>query len=632
MIGSDVVTEYREWAHPLHRTFTGKCPFPVGRAADVGTLWTPVVEWAFRFLDQAEVKHRVVDLAEHFRLYTGRYDSIDLFVAGPDVFEGNRVAVAIDPERIPFNIEAHGSGNGVGDHQWWRCQKGLFGIGMDTAIKVTIAGKNGGCIQIAFDHFLLDLWIECTTHAVTGGAGVGHDTEAEFFHFGQQSGFFQIEFGDFGAWCKRRFDPGFTGQSEFVGFARDQTGGHHVTRVTGIGTAGDRGNDDRTIRHFTGVLFPFCSDATCGQIRGRQAPVWIGGACHVTAYAGQVEFQYTLVFGVFQVVGPQPGEFGVLLDQCNLLRFTPGQFQIIDGLLIDIEHARRGTELRRHVGNGSAVTDGQIGSTCAEEFEVGRYHFLVTQKLGDGEYDIGGSNTRLTSADQFHSDDVGQAHHGGSAEHHGFGFQSTYADGDNAQSIDMRSMTVGTDTGIRIGDTITRLDHWRHLFQIDLVHDAVSGRDHIDILERRFSPLDKVKTVFVAAVFYRTILIEGFGIETGKFNRQRVIDDKLGRYHRIHLGRIATLICNRIAQAGQIHQRGLAQNIMTNHAGRIPRKIQIAPAFDQLFQRIGQYGRITAPYQLLRQNARGVGQALVRAWLDGIDSSAGIEIIERAAG
>ena len=55
---------------------------------------------------------------------------------------------------------------------------------------------------------------------------------------------------------------------------------------------------------------------------------------------------------------------------------------------------------------------------------------------------------------------------------------------------------------------------WRHFFQIDLVHDAVAGRNHIDIIEGSFCPLDKVKTVFVAAIFNIAVFLECIGVST----------------------------------------------------------------------------------------------------------------------
>src|SRR3546814_13004105 len=65
------------------------------------------------------------------------------------------------------------------------------------------------------------------------------------------------------------------------------------------------------------------------------------------------------------------------------------------------------------------------------------------------------------------------------------------------------------------------------------------------------------------------------------------------------LRRVAALLRNRIAQAGEIDQRGLAEDVMADHTSRIPRKIEVALALDDLLQRIAQRFGLTAPHQLL---------------------------------
>ena len=85
---------------------------------------------------------------------------------------------------------------------------------------------------------------------------------------------------------------------------------------------------------------------------------------------------------------------------------------------------------------------------------------------------------------------------------------------------------------------------------------------------------------------------ERLRIEAATFHGQRMVDDQLHRHHWIHLGWITALLGDCVAQASQIHQRGLAQDVVAYHARRKPREVQIALALDQLFQRIGQRRRI----------------------------------------
>ena len=111
-----------------------------------------------------------------------------------------------------------------------------------------------------------------------------------------------------------------------------------------------------------------------------------------------------------------------------------------------------------------------------------------------------------------------------------------------------------------------------------------------------------------------------------------MVDNQLRGYDRIDLGGVAALRGNGVTQPRQIHKRRLAENVMTDHARRIPRKIQVAAAFDELRERIAQARRLAAAQQLFGQHARSVGQTIVSAGANGIDGGARIEVIQPRAG
>ena len=173
-----------------------------------------------------------------------------------------------------------------------------------------------------------------------------------------------------------------------------------------------------------------------------------------------------------------------------------------------------------------------------------------------------------------------------------------------------------------------------------MVHDAVARWNHVDIFKRRGTPVDEMETVFVAAVFNRTVFRKGIGVKTTTFNRQRVIHDELRRHDRIDFGGIAALLGNRIAQTCEVNQSGLTKNIVADHARWEPRKVHGLLAFDELrqafvqiigiFVRADVIARFT--HQLLCQYTRCVGQGFIRACLDGIDGSTGIVIINIVIG
>ena len=156
-------------------------------------------------------------------------------------------------------------------------------------------------------------------------------------------------------------------------------------------------------------------------------------ACHIARYATQIKFQYARINGGFQGICPQACGFGVDFYQFHLRVVTTGQFQIINGLLINSEHRGSRAEFRGHVGNSGTVADGQASCAFAEKFDKCANHALFTQKFSQCQHDVGGSNARLAFAGQLNTDNIGQTHHGGTAQHHGFGFQTAPAYGNHAQ-------------------------------------------------------------------------------------------------------------------------------------------------------------------------------------------------------
>ena len=180
----------------------------------------------------------------------------------------------------------------------------------------------------------------------------------------------------------------------------------------------------------------------------------------------------------------------------------------------------------------------------------------------------------------------------------------------------MRCMAIGTHTRIWVSHAMIVMNHRRHPLQINLVHDAVPRRDHIDVFECVLGPVNEMKTVFITTIFNRTIFFESLWIVTTAFHRERVINNELHRDYRVHFGRVTTLIRNRITQTGQIDKRGLAEDVMTHHACREPRKVEITLTLDQLLERRRQCRWIAATHQIFGEHARGVRQFFPSTGLD----------------
>ena len=82
----------------------------------------------------------------------------------------------------------------------------------------------------------------------------------------------------------------------------------------------------------------------------------------------------------------------------------------------------------------------------------------------------------------------------------------------------MRRVAVGAHECVRESHAILRVNHRRHALQIDLVHDAVAGWDHLNIFERTLRPIDEMKTIFVATIFNRAIFCKRIGIKATAFD------------------------------------------------------------------------------------------------------------------
>ena len=217
---------------------------------------------------------------------------------------------------------------------------------------------------------------------------------------------------------------------------------------------------------------------------------------------------------------------------------------------------------------------------------------------------------------QFHADDFRQAHPRRTSEHDVLGLEPADADRDHAERVDVRRVAVGADAGVGKRDAVLRVDDRRHLLQVDLVHDAVAGRDHVDVVERELRPVDEVEAVLVAAILDGAVLGERVRVVSAALDGQRVIHDQLHRHDGIDLGRIAALLGDRIAQPGEIDQRRLAEDVVAHHARGKPREIALPLALDDLRQALVEDRRVAAAHEVLRVHARGVRQLVPRAGLD----------------
>ena len=196
----------------------------------------------------------------------------------------------------------------------------------------------------------------------------------------------------------------------------------------------------------------------------------------------------------------------------------------------------------------------------------------------------------------------------------------------------MGGVAVGADAGIRVGEAAIGVDDRGHLLQVDLVHDAVAWRDHLDVLERLLGPVDEVEAILVAPILDGAVLLECLGVKAATFNGQGMVDDELHRHDRVHLGGIAPLIGDGVAKASEVHQGGLPQDVVAHHPCREPGEVALALAENDLAEALVEDGRIAFANQVLGVDAGGVGEPVPGAGGDGVDRLPGIEVVKLCAG
>ena len=117
---------------------------------------------------------------------------VDLGVARPQVGEMDRLAGAVDAQGLVFDVDADAAGQRVGDDQRWRSDEGFLDAGVDAAVEVAVAGKNGGHRQLALHDLGVDFRRQRAGHAVARGAGEADEAETERGERFEQAGGFEV--------------------------------------------------------------------------------------------------------------------------------------------------------------------------------------------------------------------------------------------------------------------------------------------------------------------------------------------------------------------------------------------------------------------------------------------------------
>ena len=633
----------------------------VGRVLDVGGGLVPGVEVAVGRLDPGPagvaLEHVGVVLLEHFRADRPGDEVADFLVAGPDVAQEHRIAVAVVAQRFVGQVDVDRAGQRVGDHQRRRGEVVHLHLGVDAAFEVAVAREHRGHGQVVLGNAAGHRLGQRAGVADAGGAAVADHVETQLLQIVEHACLAQVIGDHQRARPERGLHPGCRLEPLGDGVARQQAGTEHHRGVGGVGTGGDGRDHHRAVAQLVfAVLEADRGDRLGGQAFGLRlvapfllepADLWVAGGVarghqradvvaevllhllqqHAVLRAlrtGQGRFDFAHVELEHRGVRrrrlarfvPQPLRPGIGLDQRDLLFAAARQAQVAQRLGIDREDAAGGAVLGRHVADGGAVGQRQVLQSFAEEFHELADHPVLAQHLGHRQHQVGGGRAFGQPPGQAEADHLRDQHRRGLAEHRRLGLDAAHAPAQHADAVDHRGVAVGAEHRIRIGPgpavALGGHHHARQMLQVDLVDDAGVGRHHLEVVERLLPPAQETVALLVALELDLAVEVERVG-PAKHVHLHGVVDHQFGRDQRIDLLWPAAEPDHRIAHGCQVDHAGHAGEVLQHHAGGHERDLDVGfglrvPVGDRL-DVPGEHGHaVFLAEQVLQQDLHRVRQ------------------------
>ena len=293
-------------------------------------------------------------------------------------------------------------------------------------------------------------------------------------------------------------------------------------------------------------------------------------------------------------------------------------FEISERLLVDREEAAGRAIFRRHVGDGGAVLERQIGEADAEELHELADHAGTPQHLGDGQHEVGRGDAVLQLAGQAEADHFGDQHGDRLAEHGGFRLDAADAPAEHREPVDHGGVAVGADQRVGVGDRVAAIrllgpHRLRQIFEIDLMADAGARRHHAEIVEGARAPAQERVALAVPLIFPVDIDLERLVGAEG-VDHHRMVDDEIDRRQRIDLVRIAAERRHGVAHGGEIDHRRHAGEILHQDARRAEGDLLVALALLQPLRDAanivgGDAPPVLVAQQIFEQHLEREGQA-----------------------
>ena len=201
------------------------------------------------------------------------------------------------------------------------------------------------------------------------------------------------------------------------------------------------------------------------------------------------------------------------------------------------------------------------------------------QLLSYGQHQVGCRRALGQATTEAESDDRGQQHGDGLAEHDGFRFDSADPPTEHSDAVDHRCVAVGAYQCVRIGEGSGaasvgfRQDDMREILQVDLVDDAGRRRHDPKTVQGLLPPAQKLIALAVALEFELRVLCE-CGTRSETIDLNGVVDDEVDRDQWVDGGGVTTQLVNRVAHSCQIDDGGYARKILKDNACGFERNLR----------------------------------------------------------
>ena len=341
---------------------------------------------------------------------------------------------------------------------------------------------------------------------------------------------------------------------------------------------------------------------------------------------GEVEFEVLAEDRLLVGVVPERLQLGVGLDERDLLLAAAGEAQVVEGDVVDREHGGGRAELGAHVADGGAVGEGHGGDAGAVELDELADDAVLAQHVGDREHDIRRRDTRGDDAGELEADDLRDEHGDGLAEHGRLGLDAADAPAEHAEAVDHGGVRVGADAGVGVGaeHAVDRavVDDLGQVLDVDLVHDAGSGRDDLEVVERRLAPAQELVALAVALVLDLDVALEGvLGAE--QVGDDGVVDDHLGRSERVDLLGVSAERLDGLAHGGEVDDAGDTGEVLHHDARGRELDLGVGlrrgnPRAEGTDVRIGDVRTVLGAEQVLQEHLEAERELLVA--VDGVDA------------